>query len=162
MKDPMEWISNCFSGLVARVCVMEFYPAFFIDIDHPGFHPFKNLPWLRITAVASEVTTATILWSSMDTQHYISKGKSAEIFHEGKTLQNHNFSFKTFTFLPLPSVGYLSHYGLQLPRNYRKELCSFPPCGGKHKHHFLLELPWPPWRKHTHTALTCCAYCNLY
>lgn len=95
-------------------------------------------------------------------QHYISKGKSAEIFHEGKTLQNHNFSFKTFTFLPLPSVGYLSHYGLQLPRNYRKELCSFPPCGGKHKHHFLLELPWPPWRKHTHTALTCCAYCNLY
>lgn len=57
---------NCFSGLVARVCVMEFYPAFFIDIDHPGFHPFKNLPWLRITAVASEVTTATILWSSMD------------------------------------------------------------------------------------------------
>lgn len=33
-------------------------------------------------------------------QHYISKGKLAEIFHEGKTFQNHNFSFKTFTFPP--------------------------------------------------------------
>lgn len=52
-------------------------------------------------------------------QHYISKGKSVEIFHEVK---NHNFPFKTFTSLPLPSVGYPSHYGLQLPRNYRKEL----------------------------------------
>ena len=66
-------------------------------------------------------------------QHYISKGKSGEIFHEGKTFQNHNFSFKTFTSPPLPSVGYPSHYGLQPPRNYRKELRSFPPCGGKHK-----------------------------
>ena len=47
-------------------------------------------------------------------QHYTSKGKSAEIFHEGKTFQKHTFSFKTFTLLPLPSLGYPRHYGHQL------------------------------------------------
>ena len=33
---------------------------------------------------------------------------------------------------------------------------------GNIKRHFLLELPWPPGQKHTHTALNRCSDCTLY
>lgn len=98
-------------------------------------------------------------------QYYIPKGKSVEIFHEGNTFQNHNLPFQTSrTFLPLPSVGYPSHCGLQLPRNYGTLCVPSHLIVGNLKHHFLLELPWPPRQKHILTQLSTMVltiiYCN--